>query len=431
MASLGLTALSLQNIRPTVDFLAFQDMCTCFAAMRKYALAAKDKNKIKGSTLNDVSGIETIVAKHIGIKVDFKAGMEMGYNAYVIPSDLDANNVLYAGRYPHLWRTSKDAISALKDTKDGVLKGSVNMVTGKVTGVFSEVSNEVFLSTQLIVDEKFTVEEITAIFAHELGHIWTQFLYMGRSVLASHVMTQIEAGYKLAESTEERVEMIKLAANRLGVEALEPSAIAKYDDVSVTQTVILGEFQRDVCSATNTSWYDNNTWEALADQFVSRIGASVHLAKGVDKIMRMYGHPTYRTAGAHIAIESILFTLVSVGTFGTLPIILAIAGLCGAQTTELYDNPKMRLERIGFDVVHQLKDRRLPAEIRNRLLKEKIAIDKLVAEMKDNSSVFDALFNFFAHQQRKSMTRAAVIQQLERLANNDLFVASQKLNNLK
>jgi len=418
--------LTLQNLRyqPNRDF--FIALTACFKTMKEMV---SKKSSVNEDALSVGSNIEKVVFDYTGMQIDFKSSEMYGYNAYVIPADLDKNNVLLAGRNPEWWATSKEAKKHLKKADEQPVIGVVNTSTGKVSGVYSQVTAEVFIAKQILADERFTPELCAAIFAHELGHNFTYFLYMGRVLTASHVMAQLSSAFKEIDSEQERAEFILAAAKKLDVE-VDVSGLAKYDDVSITQTVLITQYQRQVCSATNTEFHDERTWEALADQYVSRLGAPVELAKGLDLIMRMYGDPSYRTTFKHIMLETVAVTAVTLLTAGILPLLLIIVGVTGGRSTELYDSTPKRFERIRLDIVQQLKQKKLPAELRERLLNELKDMDKLMSAVTERQHAFDAMFEFFSSNTRRGRARAGVIQDLEKLANNELFAFHHRFNQL-
>lgn len=418
--------LTLQNLRyqPNRDF--FVALTECFATMKDMV---KKKSSVGEDALGVGSNIEKVVFDYTGMQIDFKCSEMYGYNAYVIPADLDKNNVLLAGRNPEWWATSKDAKRHLKKADEQPVVGVVNISTGKVSGVYSDVTAEVFIAKQILADERFTPGICAAIFAHELGHNFTYFLYMGRVLTVSHVMAQLSSAFKEIETEQERAEFISAAAKKLDVE-VDVSGIAKYDDVSITQTVLITEYQRQLCSATNTEFHDERTWEALADQYVSRLGAPVELAKGLDLIMRMHGDPSYRSTFKHIMIEGAVFTVLTLLSWGTLPLILIVVGVSGGRPVELYDSTPKRFERIRLDIVQQLKQKKLPADLRERLLNELKDMDKLLSVVTERQHAFDAMFTFFSSNTRKGKARAGIIQDLEKLANNDLFAFHHRFNQL-
>lgn len=418
--------VTLQNLRyqPNRDF--FEALTTCFATMKDMV---SKKSSVNEDALSVGSNIEKVVFDYTGMQIDFKCSSMYGYNAYIIPADLDRNNVLLAGRYPEWWATSKEAKKHLKKADEQPVIGVVNTSTGKVSGVYSDVTAEVFIAKQILADERFTPAICAAIFAHELGHNFTYFLYMGRVLTVSHVMAQLSSAFKEIDTEQERAEFILAAAKKLDVE-VDVSGIAKYDDVSITQTVLITQYQRQVCSATNTEFHDERTWEALADQYVSRLGAPVELAKGLDLIMRMYGDPSYRSTFKHIMMEVLAVTVATVFTAGIAPLLVILLGIVTDRSIELYDSTPKRFERLRLDVVQQLKDKKLPAPLRERLLNELKEMDKLMSTVTEREHAMDALYVFFSTNTRKGRARAGVIQGLEKLANNDLFAFHHKFNQL-
>lgn len=419
-----LSKITLENIRYQVDYSYFNAVCDAFKIMRELYLIKGKGPSLK--TLVNESGIEDVVQKHTNINIRFTTSTVYGYNAYVIPPDLDRNHPLLAGRNPEYFARSTDAKRHLKKSKNDIISGTVDIKEGKVYGVFTEVESEVFVATQLITDDKFTIEEVASIFLHEIGHVMTYMLYLGRSVIANHVMGELALAINDAETERERVEIIELASKKLGVEVMEPDAVAKAKGPEISQTVILSQYQSQICSATNTIYHDERTWEALADQYVSRVGGAVSLATGLDKIMRMYGDPSYRSTFKHIIIETASFMLSVVGTFGVLPLLLVMIAPF-TRSTELYDNVPKRLERIRADIVNQLKKEKIPDELRKRLLEEADTIKKMMSEVSDRSDWIEGLFSIFSPQTRLGKRRAQVIQELEQLTNNDLYVMAQKL----
>lgn len=426
-----IAALTLQRFAYMHDQKYYKDLVGLFTTIREKLTDKKNPVKttkaLKELTSN--SGVEKLVFDVNGIKVDFKLGYDYGYNAYVIPPDLDRNHPLLAGRSPEYWAKSSVSKKRLKEATDGILRGSVDIQNHRATGVFSEIPIEIFVAAQFFHDERFQVEEIVSIFLHEVGHAMFYLLYLGRTITLNHVLGDLTSALNDDIPDVEAVEIVKSARKKLDIDDKEPLAEGAVKNKELVKTVIICDYQRQLCSATNTPYHETRTFEALADQFVSRVGGALPLATGLDKMMRMYGDPSYQTLTRHLLGEAIITIL---GLTILLPFTLLIALIFtftdDGSLSRLCDPTKLRLSRIRSDMVNQLKSAKIPNELRRRLDDEIKAMDKLIAEAGDEKSGFyDAIIYVVSPAVRRQFAAAKNMQQLEDLANNPLFVSANRL----
>jgi hypothetical protein len=411
------------------ESIAYQKDGRFFSAVVEAMIYLRESDQNLTGGKNDLSlikasGIERAVKKYSNISIKFKSDRNHGINAYVLPPDLDKNHpLLTASR--RLYFSNADATKRLKKAK-GSITGSMDLRKGTVSGVYADIVSEVFVSSQIVQETRFSVEEAAAIFLHEIGHLVSYYEYLGRSILLNHVMGDLVKAFNETDSIKNKVELVKVSSDLLDLNLSEPTAIASLKDGEAVQNLIVSEYINVPSSATNTRVYDYRNWEALADQYVSRLGGGLYLATGLDRLFRITGSTTYMSNKKFLVIETVSVLLLS--TVG-LPLFILLTMMVGfKETEELYDPPIDRVTRIRRDILNAMKESNVDKKYRTRLQNDIDVIDNLVEGLKDRTGVIDYIWKNIYGPNRKAQMRLKSMQKLESLANNELFVKANQLN---
>ncbi|BDD79863.1 hypothetical protein [Burkholderia phage FLC9] len=374
-----------------------------------------------------------------GIQIEFT--MEEG-GAYCMPPILDKNNPLLS----NVWREyfqHTTALKMIKKAEDGLIRGTVNLVTSKVTGAFSEIKCVLNMPKSWVGGRfggsEFTPGELSAITLHEVGHLFTGFEYLIHSVTTNQVLAGVARGLEESHDPNERMVILTTAANALKIDAEELKKLADGNGGMMATVKILQEVAKMAPSEIGTSVYDQNNWEQLADQFAARHGAQRDLITALDKVHRAFGDISVRSGGMFIAME-ILKVIMMLGS-----VLLAIVAPAAAIVPffvwmglilfdspghESYDRPGVRLSRIRDQLVQQLKDRDISKELVERIKADLVVIDRLLLTVKDRFTLISAVFNFLSSERRDRFAQEKLARELEQLVANDLFVKSAELKTL-
>lgn len=417
----SMDVLSLEGIRHRANTKLFSDVVEAFEIIRNSS--QKLKGRSSDQSLLDEAKIEALVKYHTGLSIQFKTGFDFGINAYVLPPHLDKNHPLLSEA--HRFYYSNDDAKNRIQRAHRALNGSIDLETGKVSGVYTEIRSEIFVAAQMLQGELFTSEEAAAIFLHEVGHLMTYYEYLGRHILINHVMEDVHKEYTKTDSTKHRVELMEVVKDGLDLDDIDANVAADAKSSEIFRTLIVSEIANKVHSGTNTKYYDLRTWEALADQYVSRLGGGRPLATGLDKMHRLFGAAGYESNTTFLITET--FSILLAGVF--LPIVVLLMAL-NESPFDIYDPPKERLNRIRKDMISAMKDPKTDTEYRKRLKEDVDLIESMMKEIETRQPTLVKIWALFKPSLKKQLNRAKLIQELENLKDNQLFVQANTLKTM-
>lgn len=428
----------LEDRRYSQEAIDYQFDNSFFHKLAKAIGKARELNSRELTSLApEVKAIGELITDFLGIKVECKIHPAKYQNAWVKMPDFNRNHPFY-----EMWQnvaTSKDGLQALKGKDYDI--GNVNRKTGKITGVYAKIACPITFTKGLMEAKMFTNEEIAAIALHEIGHIYSLFETMYRTSATNLAIASAIEDCVGVKDTNVRVKVIKglIEQGHIGTET-NPEALAQLDDDSLPVAVITAGF-RKIGHDENAVCYNRTAWEQSADQFAVRMGAGIHLASGLNKLL-----PTLSEA-KHIFIKNTLVLLAVriLTTFsaslllinGPALMILYLLfvdlvfitgpGILEA-THNTYDRYKDRIGRIRREQIGKLKmlDKDDP------LVEDVLAqIDEMKKIEDENSNLYSNAFvylyafiyNLFTGQLDKKAQQQAV----EKLLNNELYVHAARL----
>jgi hypothetical protein len=296
-----------------------------------------------------------------------------------------------------------------------------------VSGDFAKVKSTIGLGNEVIGKASiFTVPEITGILLHEIGHIDTYLELLGRFIKTSNLLDDAVSRLLKATTKEQRTVILS------EVEKATKTTIDKKDEIAekartaeAYAVVILSQAIKQSKQELDVNIYDARTWEQLADQFAARYGYAVPLVTGLDKIHRLYGSHQYRSPGWNIFCEIFKllgFILMGLSSYGLQWIVILLA--IGNPIAEMYDPPKDRFRKIKQQLNDALKDKDLPAAVRQKHLDDFKIITEVMDKMYDNETVYNFIWSTLFPWGRKQAKSVREFQETEALLNNDLFAAA-------
>jgi hypothetical protein len=325
------------------------------------------------------------------------------------------------------------------DNANGVAHGTVNIMSGKVGGVFSDIKHTIHLPlADFFYSKKFTPEEIAAISLHEIGHLFTYYEFMTRCVSTNQVLAGVAKALDGTDAIEQRVAVLTRAKKELKLKELDADALAKSRNAKVIETVIITQVARECQSELGSNVYDMNSWEMLADQYAARMGAGRFIVTGLEKYYRGAWNISFRSTPAFLAFEAwkammIVFIAVTApGTSGlSLYLLLPVFSLMSNDSDPvIYNTPGARFKRVRDQIVTNLKNKKLKPADRARLEADLVAIDNITKDVNDRRQWMGVVWDFVSPSARKERNQMLLQQELEALATNELFVKAGQLKQL-
>ena len=366
-----------------------------------------------------------------GVSVDLNWQPVDVINAHMVPPMLDANHPLFHPLFRN-YLNSDESVKLTHALDKKIISGTVDRAKGKVGGDFSKVAIPIHLYRGLFAKNVLTGDEIAAIYLHELGHAFTYFECLSDTMTRNYAIAAAVAEFARANDVTDKVTVLREIDQKLGTEIPDKESLAKKSD-EVARTVIVLESVRKNKSELGTSLYDTRTWEALSDQFASRMGASKSLASALDKIYRGSHSSAYWSTPLFCLVEILKVTaVIAVSAFlalkGAIFLLIQI-GLMLLQDphTDTYDRPTERIMRIKEDLISRLKDRDLNPVEEKRILEDAKFIQERLSHMKDRDTFWQKVHQIINPFTGSQVNKMREYKDLEALANNNFYLTAAQL----
>ena len=413
----------LSEYLPAMEGIRHQFNNTLYPELTE-AVEELAKKKNKDTRTIHKCGLAQIIEKHTGLKFTI-TGLKDVINAMVRIPDMTRNNPILNDDMREYF-SEKDSIAIIKEAKTPV-KGSINLETGKVSGVWTTLKLEMYLGSGLFMPSlKMTALEIAGIILHEVGHVMSYIETLSHMIRTNYALLGLCQGIEGSTSVEERIVLLEEVDRSLGTDLEDKEVIAKSKKVSDYQLIILAEADRVYRNSLGNIPYDKISCEYLADEFAARHGASLHLVTGLDKMHRAFGsvekYGTLRYLMACIIqLLAVMFFIYSFA-FGPLIIMVMIE-----LTDPIYDAPEARARRLREQLVERMRDPNVPKALRKQLDDEIKVLDSVLKTTKDRKLPLNFLVNLVRPKHRKHLKGIDIQKQLEDLANNELYVIHNRL----
>lgn len=318
-----------------------------------------------------------------------------------------------------------DLVAAMKE---GLLSGTVDMTNNKVTGVFSKLTSVLLIPAYWFYLNKehtnrLSADEIAAVILHEVGHTFTNMELLDRTYSTNQVLAGIS---RALTSTDAQVKEV-VFSTASSIEKLTPEqtlALKACTNEKEATVILLSAAVLNSRSSLGNSVYDSVSCEQLADQYATRCGAGKALILALDKA-NLGGTRRARTIYSGLSILAFLVASFGLGFFTLL-----LFSSNNYGYIETYDNYATRIRRVKHELIEQLKNTNLLLEQKQVLIEEIAMIDKLEKLGDDNLSWLDT-FSYFTNSSFRSRHNFQELQKdLEKLANNNLFVKAAQFSTL-
>lgn len=395
------------------ESIAFQN--TTF--FDELTLAFDEVKNLKETDVGDsepIYRISKIIKNHTNLNITIDA--ENDYPPCIDIPNIDRNNPLINAAQRAIVN-STDGLTMIESSNE-VLHGTVNIKTAKVSGVFSDIKAKMYLGKAFIQGNKYSSQELAAITLHEVGHLFTYFEFITRTVRTNQVLAGLSKILDGSENQEKREVALLSAKKALKLDKLDLSQL-KDVNTKTTQVVLIDALVKETRTELGYNLFAESSWEYLCDQFSARHGAGVHLATALSKIYKSNYNISYRSLAVYLAVEMIKVILISNLAFLG---ILFLVVMFDSQDGGGYDLPSARLKRIRDQATQYLKNKQISDVERRRILDEIESIDKLLAEMTNRKQLFTYIHEFFSKRTRDERAYRKLQYELEDIAMNDLYV---------
>lgn len=427
------------KLRASLESIDFQsgafyaELTNAFAQLKKLSASAL-KNTDAADPATPAVLLAAIIKNHTGMNVE--VFLEDFGPCISIPG-VNRNNPLI-NDFVKNFVDNKDGIKMIREAK-GFARGSVNIRTGRVSGVFAETKPALYIPPSMIASSAFTAEELSAVVLHEVGHVFVYFEFIARSVRTNQVLAGVARALDQTSTQKDREVVLMSVKQALNLKEMDAAEVAKITDKKITEVVIITNVIKETRSEIGSNLYDDNNFEFLADQYASRQGASRALVTALDKLERMDESIAVRSMPSYLMMEAVklMMLLGTLVTAASLPILVFIPAIMTAGivfgdavgSTD-YDRPRVRFKRIRNDLVEAMKSKGISPELEKAYKEDIVAIDKILENVNDRLQ-FIGYISLYVFRLGKARFDAEKLQQdLEGFVANDLFGRSKDLKAL-
>lgn len=378
------------------------------------------------------SKISDMIFDSTGIRVHLNIVVSAIPNACVYIPDLDKNHPLL-NNYMRGWRSNADIHKVLNFT-NGKFTGVVDKKNGKFLGDFSKMVIPVSITTGLLSDEYFTPGEVAAAIEHELGHIATYYERIIELANFNYAAIYVTERVLKTSTDVERIKLITEFEGIVGSELAAKETIVESENGQVIYTHLITEAIKGRRNEEGDEVYSQRGFEFSSDQFVTRHGAGRDLATIIAKLDNRGFGSSSQSWVTHVGLQLLSFAAhVALGAMvlwwrGIVPLVLYVVftiNLFG-PTVKVYDDPRERINRIRNEMVGALKEA-MDRDAREAITRDLAQVDKIAATLEDKPTWVEFIKGYLSTTARNEKTSREFQQNLEKLMNNDLFVAAATL----
>jgi hypothetical protein len=426
----------------SMEAIDFQRDSTLLKEMGlQFEACLRDPSK---DTFNKVSAALHEIAKKV-TKMNFRFNFARlgGPNAFVIPPQADIASPMRPDEIATKVKRFGRPVS-----EQELFKGTVDVKTGQVSGIYCEIPIDIFIATEFFTDRNMvgiTGMHVAAIACHEMGHGFTYLRYLGRMVLSNVVVAEITR--RQHEGADDKVlqEVVKVAEQKTGWRLRDLGEINGSTDPLLLQQVVMAGMVESIRSELGTKFYDLRAFEFSSDQFVARHGGAQYIVEALDYMYKSYPayFKEYRGRSANIMSSlmgygTILMggLLVVGGVVATLPIgimlglLAVLMPLFGKGDDGIYDPIPQRYEAMRRELIASAKDAYLTVRQRQEILDQIQAIDDILAPIRNGVKGYfgpDVIGEYIKGVFSGKPAEQKFQRMLENLVNNRLFELSNQL----
>ncbi len=363
----------------------------------------------------------------------------------VLPFHINPDSVLgYSSLKDYYGEESKATMERLKKIKT---TSSIDLKNARVTGIFSEIAIPIYLGFDHLKSYKLSGRQMAAVLAHEVGHAFVAFELAFRTVRTNQILSAIAKAHAGGDRNTYTY-ALKTTEEIIGAKTGVTEQLIEQKNGAVVATVVLGEINKknhEESVMGNTS-YDINSFEALADNFATRMGLGLELTTALEKMHKNMGAAEFSTTARVALTVSDIFSTAVIASgaimlaTGMMPFIASYTlvmvslgvylGLDGRDQSNVYDKLKVRFKRIKEQQIQFLKDNKLPPKDVKNVLESVAHIEKIIDEISEYKGFLPAVLNLIDPASRAVNKASDVQQKLEALASNELYLKAAQLRTL-
>lgn len=382
---------------------------------------ALSKPNFKADQLNDL-GLSKIIKKQTGLTVEFLSNGLPDVDLGVSIPPVSRNQVL---RQDIMRETGEYIKFEMIKKAVNDLNATINLKTGKVSGVFSAFHCPIFIGDGYFSERPpFTAAEISAMVLHELGHIFYYCLFLIESVRVNLVLSALNRSNFYDCDRTKKIKFMDEIEKGADIKIRDKESLATASKEVVHSVLIVSTMER-IRSETRASMFDERAFEFLADHFATMHGAGSDLATSISKLNRLYDRLVeYKRDQRLSNILSITSELVS--SFVSL-IFFAWIGINTVNTDNRYDPPLRRLSKIKEQLVSQLRKRNSSSAMKKALIADIEIIEELMESDRETVKFGEFFYYSVIPWIRKGKKVAELQHDYEALAFNPLYKTSAQL----
>ncbi|MNK92132.1 hypothetical protein D3C87_1122500 [compost metagenome] len=395
-------------------------------------------------TFNKASAaLHDIAQKVTGMNFRFNFARLGGPNAFVLPPQADIANPMR----PDEMATKVKRFGRPMSEQE-LFKGTVDIKTGKVSGIYCEIPIDIFIATEFFTDRSMVGiggMHVAAIACHEMGHGFTYLRYLGRMVMSNVVVSEITR--RQHEGADDKViqEVVKVAEQRTGWRLRDLGEINGSTDPLLIQQVVMAGMVESIRSELGTKFYDLRAFEFSSDQFVARHGGAQYIVEALDYMYKSFPQyfKEYRGRKANIMASITGYGIAMLGALGVvggimtglvpiavIGIFMVFMALFSGSDDGVYDPIPKRYEAMRRELIASSKEAYLTVKQRQEIINQIQAIDGILSEITRNSRGYfgpDVIVEYIAGIFNGKPAEQKFQRMLENLVNNRLFELSNQL----
>lgn len=396
----------LQPPRPItvagVEFMDYQDQKCYLDLVSIFNKTLVDEVTENGNRVAFTGGRDTLIAieelifNTFGIKTDVRAPSETVDTLAVDSGWFSPNHVFNNKGLDGVMNPSDSNIGrAFRRLRTDVLRGWVDTAKGKVGGDYSKVTFTLytskyidsFLKSNILSRYNLTMSEgVAAFLLHEVGHIFTSFLFVTRNVIDT-IMPAIAARMVIdgRKYGKERSAIIHQTLSEL--ECTTRPTVEELDKMGGQEIVVMFDKAintRDIRRTLSLGATDRGA-EIYADLFAVRCGVPKALVGAL--LALDYGDILKRFSISMTSV-AIASAIAVMPVFAVLSAVIGVlSGLLHAHAmtnpNELYDSPYRRVKNLLRDQIIALNGAKyIDNRTKAQMLKDAKELEEMISESK-------------------------------------------------
>lgn len=389
--------------------------------------------------------------------ISFKINNVLNPELINIASEIDAftkDDTINTSKDVESLNTEKDEYKIIKTwalnfknaLKDNRLNNvSIDLKKAYVSGLPEIYKSYIILDIGYAFSLNLTSLEMTAILLHEYGHNFTTIENTYRHIQNTTILLD-----SLRSEVGQKGKTVR-AALKLTYEKIFKESVSS----SATSEQILTDWleQEAKLVAFSTSKHAYTDSEALADQFATRFGVGPELTSALNKIINSpHSHnyvlqPIVMLEGILLSMSASLFYIWLVNAIGIglllNPVMLAVGAIITFILTDIfalnsdfetsapltYDTLYKRYQRVKLDLIRQIRTiEGIDIKFKNRIIEDIELVEKNLKNVKlPSTAILHKLMMIFSSNKRRAFDMKRSQQLMEELSENDLYIASNKI----